>query len=311
MARYKLDGTFVGKAEGARDSHLERAVLIKRWWSARERASIRDLVSLISELQNKHISDVYDLLEHHENLAVIEERLEGNDLKSWASTDVRRPDEVLRVLFQMFEAVAGMESAGLSPPSLDLKHWRFDGEGLLNLSVFIRVNDQPRTPQPVTPSKTAEHLQRLSEFAAALARHLAEASAAPDLFSDPVIGGLLQGSPSTAHTISECVERLRAWVLRDQHRAMVVYRHRSSELNAKRRTLKLVHPISDIAEATITYNGLWFYLTPVKEVYINNVHATARIPMPSSCIVTLGAPTRNWSERHFITFDASQPEVVF
>lgn len=272
---------------------------------------MRGLVSAISELQNKHIADVYDLLDYREHLAVVEEKLDGIDLTAWAAADVHSVDEVLRMLLQMFDAVAGLVSAGLCAPSLHRKHWRFDGEGLLNLSVFVRANDQPRTPHAVTPSKIAEHLQWLGEFAGELARYLVGASATPALFSDPVIGGLLQGSPTPAYSITDYLERLRAWVLRDQHRAMVVYRQRSSELNAKRRTLKLTHPIPNIAEATITYDGLGFHLTPSGEVYINNIHATTRIRMPSSCIVTLGAPTRSWAERHFITFDASQPEVVF
>lgn len=313
--RYILDGTTVGTSRGAHDAHLQRDVLLKPWWSAADRDALRRIIASVAGLQNKHIADVYDLVEMNpgNGLAIVEERLTGSDLATWDSSTSRNEGEVLRVLLQMTGAVAALHSYGLSAPSLEAGHWRFDADGLLNLSVFV-ASPSGRggvIPLQLTEARRAEDVRYLAAYAKQRAtRHFAGPTIVPAL-SDPMLRELWQGAPSGAYALDAYHQRLHACVVRDQHRAMVVYRQRPMELSAKNRALTLTHPAEGVAKATISYDGITFVIKPTGEAYLNNVPISAPTQMPNSCILTLGAPTRSWAERHFITFDASQPEVVF
>lgn len=311
--RYSFDGARVGSEQAARDDHLERDVLVKPWWSAADRPALQSIAAILAGLQNKHIADFYDLLEMPDGgLAVVEERLIGNDLGTWSSTP-QSEGEVLRVLLQMTSAVAALHMSGLTAPSLAFDHWRFDGDGLLNLSVFVATRQGGRAliPGPLTPDQQAADVRTLADHAKHLAtRHLTRGRALAPVLSDPVLRDLWQGRPGT-YTLEAYRERLHACCVRDQHRAMVVSRQRALELSAKNRTITLAHPVAGIASGTISYDGIVFVIAATGELYLNNLPIPIPTLMPSSCILTLGAPARSWAERHFITFDASQPEVVF
>jgi hypothetical protein len=311
--RYTFVGARVGSELAARDDHLERDVLIKPWWSAADRAALQLIAAVLAGLQNKHIADVYDLLEvPGSGMAVVEERLTGSDLGTWSSTP-RSEGEVLRVLLQMTSAVTALHASGLTAPSLAFDHWRFDGDGLLNLSAFVAPQQGGRAllPESLTPDRQAADVRSLAQHAKHLAtRHLTGGPALAPVLADPVLRGLWQGEPGTS-TLEAYRERLHACCVRDQHRAMVVSRQRALELSAKNRTITLTHPVAGIARGTISYDGIAFVITATGELYLNNLPIPIPTLMPSSCILTLGAPTRTWAERHFITFDASQPEVVF
>lgn len=215
--------------QAARDDHLERDVLVKPWWSAADRAALQSIAAVLSGLQNKHITDIYDLLEMPDGrLAVVEERLTGDNLGIWNSTP-RSEGEVLRVLLQMTSAVAALHSSGLTAPSLAFDHWRFDGDGLLNLSVFVATQQGGRTPIPglLTPDWQAADVRSLADHAKQLAtRHLTRGPVLAPVLSDPVLRDLWQGGPGT-YTLEAYRERLHACCVRDQHRAMVVSRQRA------------------------------------------------------------------------------------
>lgn len=312
--RYSFDGArVVSSGQVARDDHLERNVLIKPWWSAADRAALQSIAAVLAALQNKHLADVYDLVDVPPGrLAVVEEYLTGEDLETWNST-LRSEGEVLRVLLQMTSAIAALHAKGLAAPSLAFDHWRFDGDGLLNLSVFVaaRQGGPALRPVPITPHQRAADVRSLAGHAQHLAtRHLMQGPTPTPVLSDPILRDLWQGGPGT-DTLEPYRERLHACCVRDQHRAMVVSRQRALELSVKNRTITLSHPVAGIASGTISYDGIVFMIAATGELYLNNLLIQAPTLMPNSCILTLGAPARSWAERHFITFDASQPEVVF
>ena len=208
---------------------------------------------------------------------------------------------------------AALHASGLAAPSLAFDAWRFDGDGLLNLSVFVATQQGGRAPIPVqlTPDRQAADVRSLADHAKHLAtRHLTGGAVLAPVLSDPVLRDLWQGRPGT-YTLETYRERLHACCVRDQHRAMVVSRQRALELSAKNRTITLAHPVAGIASGTISYDGIVFMIGATGELYLNNLPIPIPTLMPSSCILTLGAPSRSWTERHFVTFDASQPEVGF
>lgn len=312
--RYKFDGSTVGTSRAARDTHLLRDVLVKPWWLIEHRPELRRIIALLAALQNKHISDVYDILETAPagGLAIVEERPTGANLATWGMS-LRSEEEVIRVLFQTIGAVLALHSVGLAPASVDATHWTFDSEGLLNLSAFIpNPTGVGLMPESLTETRRHEDVRRLARFAQELAaRHFSGPTRVVPILSDPLLRELWSGVPTSASALDSYYQRLHACLVRDQHRAMIVYRQRPLELSAKNRSVTLTHPMEAVAQAVISYDGLAFMIKATGEVYLNNIAVSAPAQMPNSCLLTLGAPTRTWSERHFITFDASQPEVVF
>lgn len=287
---------------------------MKPWWHASDQERHRSTIRVLRDIQNKHIADVYDLADFAsgQRLAIVEERLEGPSLIEWESGKRPSEQEVLRTLLQMAGALWGLHSHDLSPPSLDAGLWRFDSEGLLNLSVFILPSTNgthPDAPTPLTAKRAAADELGLATHAKRIAtQHLTGRGVAAPVLSDPVLSNLWNGIPGP---VSDLYHRLQACLLRDQHRAVVIYRGHSVELNANKRNLKFVHPTPSVAEVSIHYNGIEFVLNgSVNEVFLNNAPVVPPAPLPSSCVITLGSPSRPWNERHFITFDASHPEVV-
>ncbi|ATB28617.1 protein kinase [Melittangium boletus DSM 14713] len=315
--RYSIKNSSADGSQRANDSHLNRDIVLKPWWPATERDHLRALIATLANIQSKHVADVYDLIDMSGGIvAVVEEHLEGKSLSEWEAGTPSGEPEVLRVLLQMVGAVKALHSYQLSPPSLNTANWRFDAEGLLNLSLFCPpTSGQTRPGEPIklTEDSAAADLLALAQHARRFAvQHLSKHGSEPPVLTDPVLQHLLNGAPTATSTAAMFYQRLNAYLLRDQHRAVVIYRNRSAELNSTRRTLKLTHPTPSIAETTIHYDGTGFaVIASTGEVYLNNIRVVAPTPMPGSCVLTLGAPIRSWSERHFITFDASHPEVVF
>ena len=101
---------------------------------------------------------------------------------------------------------------------------------------------------------------------------------------------------------------LEKQLLRDKHRALVLFDGRATYLDANRRSVVLRLPM--IGEVSITYNGFDFLVSSVTgEVFINNDDVAAGDRLPGACVVTLGAPYRQTQRKH-ITFDLSHPEIV-
>ncbi|WP_206742884.1 hypothetical protein, partial [Burkholderia pseudomallei] len=98
-------------------------------------------------------------------------------------------------------------------------------------------------------------------------------------------------------------------ILFDRHRALVVYQGKASVLDAKNRAVSL--RFGDIGTIAIRYDGLSFVVDSVSgEVQINNLLVTAGSSLPGACVVALGGSHRRSTDRRFITFDISHPEIV-
>ena len=127
-----------------------------------------------------------------------------------------------------------------------------------------------------------------------------------------MLTGFLNGTPNSEYSIAGYRARIHAHCLRDRHRAVAVYRGQPTEMNRAQPALRLVHPTAGVATIVLHYDGLQFFVYEcVGEVYINNLPIPAGSVIVGSCVITLGASTRPWSERYFVTLDITHPEVVF
>lgn len=314
-SRYILQNKFVDGSIRARDRHLERDVVLKPWWNNTDRSQLQRTIKVLTELQCNHIADVYDIQSMSDgSLAVVEEFLDGRTISDW-ETRQNTGSDVLRILYQMAGALAALHAQDLSPPSIAVENWRFDAENILNLSVFSPPDSATTTHgNAIGPTvlRQAHDLQALATLAKRFAdRFLVNSTTASSTSSDPHLADLWAGQPASHRTAQAYYDRLRTCLLRGRHRAMVVYRGQSAELNATRQTLRLTHPVPAIAQVTIHYDGEQFLVSAsTGEAYLNNSALTPLHPIPGSCVLTLGAANRPWSERHFITIDISHPEVV-
>ena len=98
-------------------------------------------------------------------------------------------------------------------------------------------------------------------------------------------------------------------LLFDKHQALAVINGQPHIINKDKRTAKL--GFGNIGSFELSYDGLSFSLkNVVGEVYVNNIHVVEDMDIPGACVVGIGANNRHYSERSFVTFDVSNPEVA-
>lgn len=306
--RYAFDALSMDHSVRARDSHLDRDVTVKRGWTEQDRARLQSQIASLSATQSRHLADIYDLLSlPDDQLAIVEEFIEGQTLIEWMAAGPTDEGDVLRTLLQIANALLALEAAGLDAASVGAEHWRFDGEEILNLSLYPLTEAGVLEPQFGSKNRLLE----LSGYAKELALRYTQATGRQLVaISDPVLTGFLNGTPDSS--IAQYRERIHAHCLRDRHRAVAVYRGQPTEMNRTQPTLRLAHPTSGVAVIVLHYDGLQFFVHDcVGEVYRNNRPIPEGSVIDGSCVITLGASARPWSERYFVTLDITHPEVVF
>lgn len=308
--RYDFDPQCMDHSVRARDSHLDRHVMVKRGWTEEHRPQLQSQIATLSASQSRHLADVYDLLSlPDDQLAIVEESIEGQTLIEWMAAGPTDEGDVLRTLLQIANALLVLETAGLVAASLGAEHWRFDDEGILNLSLYPLMEAGVLEPR----FGSTNLLLELSEHAKELALRYTQATAKPLVaVSDPILMGLLNGTPESGSSIGKYRERIRAHCLRDRHRAVTVYRGQPTEMNRAQPALRLAHPTTGVATIVLHYDGLQFSVRECDgEVYRNNLPVWPGFVIDGSCVITLGASTRPWNERYFVTLDITHPEVIF
>lgn len=104
----------------------------------------------------------------------------------------------------------------------------------------------------------------------------------------------------------EVVQTIAKHLLRDKHRALVVYNRRPLQIDKNNRTVTMNVPT--IGSITIDYNGHSFVASASTGiVYLNNTPVVAGMTVPNCCVITFGRPG---TPRQFVTFDVSNPEVM-
>lgn len=119
----------------------------------------------------------------------------------------------------------------------------------------------------------------------------------------------LAHAPESRPPMSLVRDEIAKYILFDNHQALAVINGTQHILNKDKRTANL--GLGSIGSFQLNYNGFNFSLRNVYgEVYMNNIHIVNDIDIPGSCVVGIGASHRHYSERTFVTFDVSNPEVA-
>ena len=110
-------------------------------------------------------------------------------------------------------------------------------------------------------------------------------------------------------SIYEIRDEIGKYLLFNKHQAIAVMDGRSHVLNSSVRRVQL--GLGSIGSFEIHYDGFNFLLqNVVGEVFVNNSPAQSNNKIPGACVVGLGERGRHYSDRRFVTFDVSNPEVT-
>jgi serine/threonine protein kinase len=133
----------------------------------------------------------------------------------------------------------------------------------------------------------------------------------PSLDSDivDILEKCLEYSPDDRPTIAEVEQVLRRHLLKDKHKGLMVMNCQVKELNSQNRRAKIssTSGTSLNGEITIDYDGYGFKVAAIGgDVTVNNDQVNVGHVLPGASVITLGSG----SNRGFVTFDISNPEVV-
>ncbi|MEH6471009.1 MAG: serine/threonine-protein kinase [Halopseudomonas sp.] len=334
-----------GSVSFCTDTNLDRLVAIKSIQDAQELSRLMDEISALMAMRSNHVVQVYDLLFDNDTpTGIIEEFISGMDLLE-SSEPQASIENYLRTLWQLAAGLSDIHAHGIIHRDIKPNNMKLDDEGVLKIFDFglSRFADPDAgtvgfkgtfyfaAPELFVDGKVS-FTQAVDVYAfGATACYLADKSlpsgfsksppdpAPADAFSSKQIGipdelsslflECLAHDPVQRPSMAFVRDSIAKYLLKDKHQALAVFGNAPQYLNKSNKSVTL--NLGNIGAAVIAYDGLRFYVQSVSgEVLINNSVVAANDEMPGSCVVALGAATRHYTERAFITFDISHPEVL-
>lgn len=326
-----------------KDTTLNRQVAIKVMPGSADKRRILDEVGALLKMRSKHVVQVYDVLRTENNdLSIVQEFVDGKDLfdKSLAPTTEA---EYLKLVWQISSGISDIHRLNVIHRDIKPNNMKMDPEGVVKIFDFGLARNEGINASTVgfvgTPCFAAPELYvRNAKFTAAVDTYAfgatalflglrdlpAELKQEPPVFSGDnyfsklpfkvsdevsvMLSSCLHADPSSRPLMSNVRDTLSKHLLRDRHKALVVFNGKASYLNAGCRSVSLSLP--SIGEIEIRYNGFSFCITRVcGEVFVNNNQVKVGDKLPGACVVALGSSAQ-MNKRKYITFDLSHPEIV-
>lgn len=324
------------------DTTLERLVAIKIMPGSANKRRVKDELNALLQIRSKHVVQVYDLflLDHTEDLAIVQEFIDGKDLFA-PEVAPKNPNEFLKLIWQIAVGIADIHSVDIIHRDIKPNNMKIDPEGVIKIFDFGLAREEGTNAATLgfvgTKGFAAPELyQHYVQFTPAVDTYAFGATAlylglqdlplelqqCPPVFSgqpyfdllpfvlaDEIKAMLLACmKPDVAQrpTMQAVRDLLGKHLLYDKHRALIVHQGKPSYLDAANRSVELRSKDS----ITIHYDGFYFGIKSVNgDVFINNKRAMVGDNLPGACVVTLGAPERK-NSREYVTFDLSHPEIV-
>ncbi|MEI5639724.1 MULTISPECIES: serine/threonine-protein kinase [unclassified Pseudoalteromonas] len=348
-SRYLPNGTKESGGFGdvifCKDRHLDRTVAIKTIKDFSELERLRDEVSALMKMRSKHVVQVFDIVPwDSEQFAIVMEYIDGTDLFNldFDSLDSIR---LLKLLWQIASGISDIHAAGIIHRDIKPNNMKLDSEGVLKIFDFGLARNTGKDARTVgfkgTPGFSAPEQFTYHEvcFTPAIDVYAFGATALylatqdlPKLKNQfppiPVTDSafdceLLAPYPKLVELFKKCLsseptsrpemsvirDEISKYLLFDKHQALAVIKGQPHILNKNKRSAKL--EFGTIGSFEIHYNGLNFSLKNVSgEVYMNNIKVNGDMVIPGSCVVGIGTSSRHYTQRIFVTFDISNPEVA-
>lgn len=345
--RYEVTGgSLVGGMAAVlpcKDTILDRQVAIKVMPGSADRRRIRDELGALLKMRSKHVVQVYDVLRlGKDDLAIVQEFIDGKDLFD----EVQAPGtatEYLKLVWQIASGIADIHYLNVIHRDIKPNNMKIDPEGVVKIFDFGLARDEGEgaatigfvgTPGFAAPELYANHVKFTAAVdtyafgATALFLGLrglpAELKQRPPVFLGAdyfatlpikladelvdVLNSCLQANPADRPHMQDVRNVLAKHLLRDRHKALVVFQGKASYLDATHRSVSIRLP--SIGEVEIRYNGFCFLVQSVSgDVFVNNRRVAVGDELPGACVVALGSSEQT-NRRKYITFDLSHPEIV-
>lgn len=334
----------MGSVSVCTDMILERPVAIKFISSAAHRHRMEDEVAALLKLRSKHVVQIYDVLRPSaDEIGIVQEFIDGKDLFESYAPPTSLAD-YYRQLWQIASGLSDIHALGVIHRDIKPNNMKTDPEQVIKIFDFGLARDDGLSAKtrgfvgtqgfaaPELYARPFSFTNAVDTYAfGATALFLAIGGLPREMMEQPPrinpagyfhslplgiapeIASLLNAciceDPALRPAMPEIRDALARHILFDKHRALVVHNSRASVLSAANRSVKLA--FGTIGSIEICYNGLSFMVANVSgEVQINNQPVMAGSSLPGACVVALGASHRRASDRRFITFDISHPEIV-
>lgn len=326
------------------DTHLDRIVAIKFIQDKRDHRRMLDELDALLKMRSKHVVQIYDVVTPApDTIGIVQEYIEGNDLFNEPFPRASQQN-YLKTIWQIAAGIADIHDAGVIHRDIKPNNMKLDHEGIVKIFDFGLAREEGAKAVTRgfvgTAGFAAPELYRAdAKFTKAVDTYAFGATALylalenlpdelrkmpPDLTGGSFFGATpfdlqpnlisvldrcLLANPAERPSMEEVKKEIARHLLVDRHQALFVFRDEPSYLNASRRDVVLDLP--DVGRLDITYDGFAFKVSFVSgEVRINNRVPNVGDEIPGSCVVALGDRHRRASDRVFVTFDISNPEIV-
>jgi serine/threonine-protein kinase len=338
----------MSNAQVCMDTNLDRLVIVKELHPGTNTRRILDELSALQAIRSKHVVQIYDVIRDNAGAvqAIVEEYLPGNDLTKLQAPATA--DKFLAILYPIAEGISDIHSHGLVHRDIKRQNMKYDEERCLKIFDFGLARDAAKgattmgeigTPGYMapelfksTPDGITTFTQAVDTFAfgatalaIVLGRLPLELRQTPprlpsrrgDFKKLPfvlpaevadVLCACMDPDPAFRPNMTEVAQTMASHLLRDRHRALIVYRGEHYDLNSSDRAVVL--SVNGQGTITLRYDGLRFVVDAVGgDVAINNTKVSTGDILPGSCVIVLGHVSLG-TNRTNITVDVSHPEVA-
>ncbi|ABM25034.1 protein kinase [Shewanella sp. W3-18-1] len=345
-SRYELCGNNdtggMGDILYCKDKHLQRDVIIKLLKGDAEQRRLIDEQKSLIQLRSKHVVQLYDVVNIDNQSGLVLEFIKGEDLKNGLYESNMKG--LIEVLWQVACGLSDIHKAGIIHRDIKPNNIRRDNIGVIKVFDFglSRKLDSAKTHSVIgTVGYMAPELWKCGEVEfttavdvyafgitamalsnAIVPRELLEfpprcanngwvKNSLPSLDSDiaEILERCLEYKPEARPTIDQVEKILRKHLLKDKHKGLIVMGNEVRELNNQNRRAKIssIHGNNLNGEITIEYDSYEFKVAAIGgSVTVNNEVIKVGYILPGASVITLGSD----SNRRFVTFDISNPEVV-
>lgn len=335
------DAGGMGEILECTDLHLKRRVIVKRLQLGIDERRLLDEQKALAKVRSKHVVQLHDIVDignpRKPEKAIVLEYIAGNNLAVGAFAPDR---SYLGVIWQIACGLKDIHDAGVIHRDIKPNNIRLDTEGVVKIIDFglARSRDEAKTRGVVgTPVFMAPELwggntvsfnntidvyafgvtalallnQRVPVELAGMPPKPVSAPALVSAFPNipneimATLVSCLDHTPSKRPTMAAVQKIIERRLLENAHRALVVMDGKIHHLDSKSRKITLT--AGTVGSVAIEYNGYEFLIVSVSGyVFINNTVAKTGDSMPGCCVITFGTG----SNRRFVTFDVSHPEVM-
>lgn len=336
----------MGEVLICQDTSLDREVAIKFIQNVRDQHRLFDEIAALQKIRSKHVVQIFDVFlnEVDRRIGIVQEYISGEHLTSFPDKKTISLNEYLKVLYQIASGISDIHAQDLIHRDIKPNNMKFDHSNIIKIFDFGLARFSGKNDSTLgfagTPGFAAPELYRsgLVPFTNAVDTYAFGVTAwylsgieipktllrkPPNLTNIPSFSSLPLKIPqpivdllnrtlvedlNDRPSMSDITNLLSNYLLKDKHRALLVYGGETYNLSKVKRLVKL--DVQNHGSLHIRYDGLNFLIDFVSgAVFVNNQVVQRGQLLPKNCVITLGDPSRG-ANRIFITFDISNPEVV-